>query len=111
MNKLGYDYSPGKWRLFTDSSKLSLKAVLLHNGNDLPSVPLAHGIHIKETYANIKNLFEKIQYNHHSWKIYADLKVVGILLGLQGGYAKYCCFLCEWDSRARSQHYIKKIDQ
>lgn len=108
MEKLGYDYSPDKWRLFIDSSKLSLKAVLLNNGNDLASVPLAHGVHIKETYENIKNLLEKIQYNLHSWKICADLKVVGIILGLQGGYTKYCCFLCEWDSRARSEHYIKK---
>ena len=30
-----------------------------------------------------------------------DFKVIGILLGLQSGYTKYCCFLCTWDSRAR----------
>jgi hypothetical protein len=30
-----------EWRLFIDSSKVSLKAVLLHNGNKFPSVPLA----------------------------------------------------------------------
>lgn len=28
------------------------------------------------------------------------------ILGLQTGYTKYCCFLCEWDSRARSEHYV-----
>ena len=31
MNKLGNQYSPIQWRLFIDSSKYSLKAVLLHN--------------------------------------------------------------------------------
>ena len=29
-------------------------------------------------------------------------------MGLQAGYTKYCCFLCEWDSRARNEHYLKK---
>ena len=36
------------------------------------------------------------------------MKVIAILLGLQGGYTKYCCFLCEWDSRARHEHYFKR---
>ena len=35
------------------------------------------------------------------------LKVVAILLGLQGGYSKYPCFLCLWDSQADSQHYVQ----
>jgi len=26
---------------------------------------------------------------------------------MQPGYTKYCCFLCEWDSRAKRQHYIR----
>ena len=30
------------WRLFIDSSKVSFKDVLLHNGNVLPSIPVAH---------------------------------------------------------------------
>ena len=28
--------------------------------------------------------------------------------GLQGGYTKYPCFLCLWDSRADDQHYIRQ---
>ena len=31
-----------KWRLFIDSSKRSLKAVLLYIGNQKPSIPIAH---------------------------------------------------------------------
>ncbi|XP_076248458.1 uncharacterized protein LOC143188210 [Calliopsis andreniformis] len=49
-------------------------------------------------------LIKYIQYEHHNWKICSDLKVVGMLCGMQGGYTKYCCFLCLWDSRARDHH-------
>jgi len=34
--------------------------------------------------------------------------VVSMLTGLQLGYTKYCCFLCEWDSRAKTLHYLKR---
>ncbi len=30
-----------------------------------------------------------------------------MLMGMQGGFTKYCCFLCIWDSRATGDHYIK----
>ena len=36
MEVLGQEINPDQWRLFTDSSKVSLKAVLLHNGNKFP---------------------------------------------------------------------------
>jgi hypothetical protein len=34
--------------------------------------------------------------------------VIALLLGLHLGYSKYCCFLCEWDSKDRKNHYIQK---
>ena len=34
-----------------------------------------------------------------------NLKGIGLLLGKQSGYRKFCCFLCEWDSRAKDKHY------
>jgi len=37
-----------------------------------------------------------------------DLKMVCILLGHQLGYTKYSCFLCHSDSRAKSEHWLKK---
>ncbi len=101
-------YVSENWRLFIDSSKTSLKAVLLNNGNDLPSVPVAYATSMKETYENLKKILEKINYDHHQWSVCADLKVVAILTGLQTGYTKFCCFLCEWDSRAKDQHYVRK---
>jgi len=109
MNQLGNKYSSKQWRLFIDSSKSSLKAVLLHNSNKKKSVPIAHGSNINETYDDLSNVLLKIQYEKHCWNICADLKVVGILLGMQSGYTKYCCFLCEWDSRARDKHYKQKV--
>jgi len=35
MEVLGHEYNLDQWRLFIDSSKVSLKVVLLHNGNRL----------------------------------------------------------------------------
>lgn len=101
-------YNSNEWRLFIDSSKQSLKAVLLHQGNSKPSIPLAHAVNMKESYDSIAMLLDLINYKHHDWKICADLKVVAMVTGLQLGYTKYMCFLCKWDSRARQYHYSRK---
>jgi hypothetical protein len=108
FSALGCDYDPKDWRLFIDSSQLSLKAVLLHNSNVYPSIPIGHAVHMQETYDNMDKLLMLIQYNKHNWNICADLKVVALILGLQLGYTKHCCFICEWDSRARSAHYVQR---
>jgi len=50
-----------EWRLFIDSSKVSLKAVLLHNGNVLPSTPVAHAFGIKESDDSMKQLLQYIK--------------------------------------------------
>ena len=63
---------------------------------------------LKEKYDEIKFVQEKISYRQHQWIICVDLKMVGFLLGLQGGYTKFPCFLCLRDSRARTDHWIKK---
>ena len=46
---LGYEYNPGQWRFFNDSSNITLKVVLLRNGNRFPSIPLAHAANMKES--------------------------------------------------------------
>jgi hypothetical protein len=51
------------WRLFIDSSKLNLKAVLLQNRNTLPSIPVGHSVQNKESYENMKILMEAINYD------------------------------------------------
>ena len=53
MEVLGHEYNSDQWRLFTDLSKVSLKVVLLHNGNRMPSIPLAHAANMKEIYESI----------------------------------------------------------
>jgi len=72
------------------------------------SIQIGYAVNMKETYENIKFLLTYINYEQHQWRICADFKVVAIILGLQLGYTKYCCFLCEWDSRATKQHYEVK---
>ena len=56
------------------------------------------------------NLFflENISYRQHQWIICVGLKMDGFLLWLQGGYTKFPCFLRLWDSRARTEHWIKR---
>lgn len=48
-----------------------------------------------------------IKYEDYQWQICRDLKVIAMLRRLQLGYAKYCCFMCEWDGRDRPSHYIE----
>jgi hypothetical protein len=49
MKELTAQPAPEQWRLFIDSSKFSLKPVLLHNENKHPSIPLFHVVHTIET--------------------------------------------------------------
>jgi hypothetical protein len=93
--------------LFINPSKVSLKDALLCKGNKFPSVTLAHTANIQESYRIIKILLEKIQYAKYNWKVCGD-EVIALLLGLQLGCTKFCCFLLEWDFRARKHHYIQK---
>jgi len=90
------------------SSKLSLKAVLLHNGNQHPSIPVGRAVHMKQTYGNLKQLLNKLEYSKYGWHICGDLKAVSLLMGLQLGCMKYCCLLCEWYSRAKTLHFLKR---
>lgn len=107
FTEIGQEHDPSEWRLFIDSSKRSLKAVLLHNGNERPSIPVAHSVHLPESYDTMALVLKFIKYDKFKWHICGDLKVIGLLLGLQGGYTKYSCFLCLWDSRADAEHYVK----
>ena len=63
---------------------------------------------MKEEYNSIRQILEKVAYFEHQWQICVDLKMVNFLLGQQSGYTKYPCFLCMWDSRAKSEHWTRK---
>jgi hypothetical protein len=56
----------------------------------------------------MKILMEAINYDKFKWQICGDVKVIALLLGLQQGFTKYCCCMCEWDSRAQPLQYSRK---
>ena len=56
MQTININHIPLDWRLFINLSKLGLKAVILHSGNTLPSIPVGHSVHNKESYENMNIL-------------------------------------------------------
>lgn len=98
----------GNWRLFVDSGKRSLKAMLLNNGNNLVSIPIAFAYNLKESFESIAHIFNLIQYDNFKWKVVGDLKVISMISGLQGGYTKHMCVFCLWNSRDDENHWIKR---
>ena len=70
----------------------------MHVNNDYSAIPLAYSRECKETYVVIKTILELINYKKFQWSVGDDLKMVGLLTGLQNGYIKH----------GRNDHYIKK---
>ena len=105
---LGLKYDAMEWRHFIDSCNRTLMAVLLNNGNKFSSIPVRHSVVMKESHKSMELLLSALNYQEHEWLICGDLKAIGIILGLQGGYIKYPCFLCVWDSRADDQYYVRQ---
>uniref|UniRef100_A0A0L8IBD9 Uncharacterized protein n=1 Tax=Octopus bimaculoides TaxID=37653 RepID=A0A0L8IBD9_OCTBM len=66
-------------------------------------------IFMKVSYEDLKAILTSIQYDDHTWHICADFKVAAMLTGLQLSYTKFCCILCLWNSRARAEHYVRKM--
>jgi hypothetical protein len=65
---------------------------------------------MKETYENMDLLLKSTSYSKCGWKICGDLKIIRLFLGMHSGHTKFCCFLCEWEGRAKDKHYkIKDI--
>jgi hypothetical protein len=56
----------------------------------------------------MKKLFSCVTYSMYQWQVCSYLKATAILMGLQEGNKKFCCFLCEWDSCAKGVHHSKK---
>lgn len=108
FDAIGMPFVPKELRLFIDSFTTYLKAVLLHKGNKLSTLSLAHSVSLKEDNYSVKLLLAALKYNEHKWEIIGDFKMVAFLLALQGGFIKFQCFLCFWDSRATSDHYRRK---
>ena len=58
---------------------------------------------MKEEYQNVK-ILSALKYEQFSW----DFKIVAFLMGLQGGFTKFHCSLCLWESRNTALHYEKR---
>lgn len=80
-------FVPKDWQLFIDIPTTSLKAALLHNGDNYLTLPLTHSVCLKEGYYSVKTLLEALQYNQHNWEI----NMVALLLRLQGSFVKFKC--------------------
>ena len=82
-------------KLFIDSGKASLKAVLLNNRNEKPSTPLLHATSRKEIHETIKLILRLITNFAYNGNNCGDLKVIDFLLDMQIGYNKLTTFsLC-----------------
>lgn len=89
INMYGVSYDKNHWRLFIDSSKTSLKVVLLSEGSKYASLPIGHSVRLNEKYVNLILILNLIKYEDHKWKVCGDLKIISMILGQQGGYIKY----------------------
>ncbi|GBM65993.1 hypothetical protein AVEN_57069-1 [Araneus ventricosus] len=107
MKCFDIEYDPSEWRLFIDSSKTSLKVVLLHNDHSFASLSLGHSVHMEENYNDLSMIVEKLDYREQCWMVCGDFKMLTMLLGQQAGYTKYPYFLCLWEIRARYLHSTK----
>ena len=73
-------YNPDEWRLFIDSSKRSLKCVLLHNGGKFACVPIGHSEILKKHFTTDRMALQKLCYDEHKWIICVDLKMVNFFI-------------------------------
>jgi hypothetical protein len=106
MKSLGHDHKQEEWQLLNDATRASLK-VLLHIGNAFPSFPVFHSTHMKSHIRTCN--FPSAAYNiTHCWNICGHFKVTALLLGMQLGFAKFCCFLLETDSHAKRSPLVKE---
>jgi hypothetical protein len=71
MAAMNMRFSPEEWLLFIASSVRSLKAVLLHKGKVLPSIPVAYAVRKKE-HENTKEILCCFSYETYQWHIRGD---------------------------------------
>ena len=83
--EMSVTYVPGDWRLFIDSSKWTLKCVLLHNGNVYGSIPIGDSVELKGNHCCVKLVLDSLSGENPNWKNCVDLKMVNFLLGQQSG--------------------------
>ena len=83
--------------------------MLLNDGNLFGAILTGQSVYLKEKHEHIKVVLDLLKYDYHKWVIRVGLKMVNVLLGQQGQYTKYSCFLCLWDSPAKDKHWEQKL--
>ncbi|XP_076369508.1 uncharacterized protein LOC143256316 isoform X1 [Tachypleus tridentatus] len=63
---------------------------------------------LKEEYNSVRTLLEVLKYDEYGWEVIGNFKIVAILMGLQGGFTKFPCYLCLWDSKDTTVYYNMK---
>ena len=105
---MGLEYDATEWRfLLTHPAEVS-KQIFYIMGIVSLSIPIGHSVQMKEKTTAWKICCLLLTTIENKWLICEDLKVVGLVLGFQGEYTKYPCFLCLWDSQVDDQHYQTK---
>ena len=86
FESLESEHDSNEWRLFNDSNKARLEAVLLNNGNKKPSIPLTPATALKESHETMELILFLINYSVCNWNICGGLKDIGLFIGTQMGY-------------------------
>jgi hypothetical protein len=104
VEALGQQNDSNEWWLFIDSSKLSLKAVLSHNGRIYHSAPILGALHTKTSCDNMRHLLN----------VSNKINILGIsmetwewqyLCFVYDWAIRNSCFFCEWERSSRRGHY------
>ena len=92
---------------FIDLSNKMPQGSSSNNRNKFSSITVQHPVEMKESHKSMELLLSALNYLEHKLLICGDLKIGGLILGLQGCYTKYPYFLCLWNSHADDQHYAR----
>ena len=108
LENLTNDASSKKWSLFIDFSKRTLKAALICELHEYPSIPIVHA-RVKEDRRSVLRILELIKNKEKNWPIISDLKVMNFLLGFPSGCAKHPCCYFFFDTRNCLPDFDKNI--
>jgi hypothetical protein len=92
MENFQLEHNSWQWMLVTLSSKVGLNTVLLHNGNNVPYIPLVQAVHMTETHEHLQVLLQNIRYKEHLCNTCADINVIAMWLCCKAGTLNSAAF-------------------
>ena len=81
---LGLKYDAMEWRLFIDLSNKMPQGSSSNNRNKFSSITVQQSVEMKEPHKSMELLLSALNYLEHKLLICGDLKIGGLILGLQG---------------------------